>query len=121
MKNFEFHNPTRIVFGQGRIQELDRLVPAAARVLVLYGGGSVLANGTLAEARAALGGRFVRIIHQPRIRKVADGVGFGPEADLPAQERIDLVRRCNLFLAVEQAPDGVAFALDGQLVPHAIG
>lgn len=60
MKNFDFHNPTRIVFGQGRIQELDRLVPAEARVLVLYGGGSVLANNTLQEARAALGGRFVR-------------------------------------------------------------
>jgi NADP-dependent alcohol dehydrogenase len=60
MQAFEFYNPTRIVFGQGRIQELDRLVPAAARVLVLYGGGSVLANGTLQEVRAALGQRFVR-------------------------------------------------------------
>jgi NADP-dependent alcohol dehydrogenase len=60
MKNFDFHNPTRIVFGQGRIKELGRLVPAAARVLVLYGGGSVLNNGTLAEVRAALGGRFAR-------------------------------------------------------------
>jgi NADP-dependent alcohol dehydrogenase len=59
MQDFEFFNPTRIVFGQGRIQELDRLVPAEARVLVLYGGGSVLANGTLQEARAALGQRFV--------------------------------------------------------------
>ena len=60
MQAFEFYNPTRIVFGQGRIQELDRLVPAEARVLVLYGGGSVLANGTLQEVRAALGQRFVR-------------------------------------------------------------
>jgi len=59
MKNFDFHNPTRIVFGQGRIQELDRLVPAEARVLVLTGGGSVRRNGTLAEALAALGGRTV--------------------------------------------------------------
>ena len=59
MQDFDFFNPTRIVFGQGRIKELDRLVPAEARVLVLYGGGSVLANGTLQEARAALGQRFV--------------------------------------------------------------
>ena len=59
MNNFDFHNPTRIVFGQGRIQELDRLVPAEARVLVLTGGGSVRRNGTLAEALAALGGRTV--------------------------------------------------------------
>jgi len=60
MQDFEFFNPTRIVFGKGRIQNLDRLVPAEARVLVLYGGGSVLANGTLQEVRAALGQRFVR-------------------------------------------------------------
>jgi NADP-dependent alcohol dehydrogenase len=60
MQDFEYFNPTRIVFGKGRIQELQRLVPADARVLVLYGGGSVLANGTLQETRAALGQRFVR-------------------------------------------------------------
>ena len=59
MKNFDFHNPTRIVFGKGRIKELNRLVPAGVRVLVLYGGGSVLQNGTLAEVRAALEGRPV--------------------------------------------------------------
>jgi len=60
MQDFEFFNPTRIVFGRGRIRDLQRLVPAEARVLVLYGGGSVLRNGTLQEVRAALGQRFVR-------------------------------------------------------------
>ena len=60
MNNFEFFNPTRIVFGQGRIKELDRLVPAQARVLLLYGGHSAERTGTLAEVRTALGGRFVQ-------------------------------------------------------------
>ncbi|CAH2603328.1 NADPH-dependent aldehyde reductase YqhD [Rhodovastum atsumiense] len=60
MLNFEFHNPTRIVFGRDTIARLDALLPPAARVLVLYGGGSVRQNGTLAEVRAALGGREVR-------------------------------------------------------------
>jgi hypothetical protein len=60
MQDFEFFNPTRIVFGKGRIQDLDRLVPAEARVLVLYGGGSVIANGTLQEVHTALGQREVR-------------------------------------------------------------
>jgi hypothetical protein len=27
MLNFEFHNPTRIVFGQGKVADLARLVP----------------------------------------------------------------------------------------------
>lgn len=60
MFDFDYQNPTRIVFGRGKIAELNRLVPAKARVLVLYGGGSVIANGTLAEVRAALGERAVQ-------------------------------------------------------------
>jgi NADP-dependent alcohol dehydrogenase len=57
MLNFEFHNPTRIVFGQDTISRIDTLVPKDARVLALYGGQSAEKNGTLAEVRAALGER----------------------------------------------------------------
>lgn len=57
MHNFEYYNPTRIVFGEGSIPRLADLVPADARVLVLYGGGSTERNGTLAEVEAALGDR----------------------------------------------------------------
>ena len=59
MLNFDFYNPTRIVFGKGRTEELNKLVPAAARVLITYGGGSVHQNGTLGEVKAALGTRHV--------------------------------------------------------------
>lgn len=57
MHNFEYYNPTRIVFGEGSIPRLADLVLADARVLVLYGGGSAERNGTLAEVEAALGER----------------------------------------------------------------
>lgn len=57
MHNFEYYNPTRIVFGEGSIPRLAELVPADARVLVLYGGGSAERNGTRAEVEAALGER----------------------------------------------------------------
>lgn len=59
MLNFEFHNPTRIVFGPGKVAELNRLVPPSAKVLLLYGGASAEKTGTLAEVRAALGERQV--------------------------------------------------------------
>lgn len=59
MKNFEFHNPTRIVFGADTVGQLATLVPAQARVLILYGGASAEKTGTLAEVRAALAGRSV--------------------------------------------------------------
>ena len=57
MLNFDFHNPTHIVFGKGRVAELAKLVPAAAKVLILVGGASAEKTGTLAEVRAALGER----------------------------------------------------------------
>ena len=60
MLNFTYHNPTRIVFGAGSIARLDVLVPADARILILYGGGSAERNGTLAEVEAALGTRTVQ-------------------------------------------------------------
>lgn len=60
MLNFDFHNPTRIVFGSESIPRLADLVPGDARVLILYGGSSAEKNGTLDEVRAALGERRVQ-------------------------------------------------------------
>ncbi|MEG2962859.1 MAG: iron-containing alcohol dehydrogenase [Janthinobacterium sp.] len=54
MKNFEFHNPTKIVFGADTVAKLSTLVPQDARVLILYGGASAEKTGTLAEVRTAL-------------------------------------------------------------------
>jgi NADP-dependent alcohol dehydrogenase len=59
MLNFDFYNPTRILFGKGKVAEINQHVPADARVLVLMGGNSAKSNGTLAEVKAALGNRYV--------------------------------------------------------------
>jgi len=59
MFDFEFHNPTRIVFGKDRLVELDRLVPKDATVLVTYGGGSAVRSGLIAKVKSALGSRSV--------------------------------------------------------------
>jgi NADP-dependent alcohol dehydrogenase len=59
MQNFEFFNPTKIVFGNKTIEKLAELVPAEAHVLILYGGASARKNGTLDEVKAALGKRQV--------------------------------------------------------------
>jgi NADP-dependent alcohol dehydrogenase len=60
MQNFDFYNPTKIVFGTQTIARLNKLVPPSARVLLLYGGSSAQKNGTLDEVRAALGTREVQ-------------------------------------------------------------
>lgn len=59
MLNFDFYNPTRILFGKGKVAEIEKLVPADARVLILFGGNSAKKNGTVDEVKAALGSRHV--------------------------------------------------------------
>ncbi len=58
MLNFHFYNPTRIAFGEGKISELDQLIPADARVLILFGGHSAKAHGTIDKVTNALGSRY---------------------------------------------------------------
>lgn len=54
MQNFDFFNPTHIVFGKDRLRELDNLVPTSAKVLILFGGGSIKKFGTLEKVIDAL-------------------------------------------------------------------
>lgn len=57
MFNFDYYNPTRIIFGSHRIKDLDAQIPIDARVLVTYGGGSAKKHGTMDEVIQALGAR----------------------------------------------------------------
>ncbi|MFV8324618.1 iron-containing alcohol dehydrogenase [Flavobacterium sp. ZS1P14] len=45
MINFELYNPTNLIFGKGQIEKLSTLVPQGAKILLAYGGGSILKNG----------------------------------------------------------------------------
>ena len=56
MYNFSFHNPTHILFGAGQIAQLATQIPAGSRVLITYGGGSVVRFGVLEEVKQALAG-----------------------------------------------------------------
>ena len=59
MKNFSYWNPVRIVFGEGRIAEIDKLVDKGEKVMVTYGGGSIKRNGVYDQVMKALAGRTV--------------------------------------------------------------
>lgn len=59
MQNFNFYNPTHIVFGKDRLTELNDLIEKDAKVLILFGGGSVKKFGTLDKVKTALGDREV--------------------------------------------------------------
>jgi alcohol dehydrogenase YqhD (iron-dependent ADH family) len=51
-EQFNLHTPTRILFGKGAIENLREQIPADARVLITYGGGSVKKNGVLDQVIA---------------------------------------------------------------------
>lgn len=57
MFDFNFYNPTNIVFGKETVAKLDELIPESAKVLILFGGASAESIGALAEVRNALGSR----------------------------------------------------------------
>jgi NADP-dependent alcohol dehydrogenase len=92
MLNFEFHNPTRIVFGKETVARLDTLISANDRVLILYGGQSAEKTGTLSEVRAALG---------PRQYKEFGGIEPNPSYET-LTKAVELVRaeKIDFLLAV---------------------
>ncbi|MBS3203104.1 iron-containing alcohol dehydrogenase [Turicibacter bilis] len=89
MNQFNFYNPTKIIFGRDRFNELDHLVPKDAKVLVLYGGGSVKKFGTLDRVLAALPNReileFGGIEANPRYETLMKAV------DVVRAEKIDFL------------------------------
>jgi len=86
MKNFCFHNPTRILFGQGRIADIAREIPHGSRVLITYGGGSVIKTGTLNEVKEALKDlkvfEFGGIEPNPTYEKLSQGVELARHAQI---------------------------------------
>lgn len=54
MFNFSFQNSTKIHFGEGQIEQITKEIPANARVLVTYGGGSIKSNGIFDQVKNAL-------------------------------------------------------------------
>ena len=56
MNNFTFSNTTSVFFGKGQIAQLASAIPATARVLVTYGGGSIKKNGVYDQVKSALAG-----------------------------------------------------------------
>lgn len=55
MDRFEFHNPTKLIFGNGQLQALKQEVPRyGSKVLLVYGGGSIKRSGLYDKVIALL-------------------------------------------------------------------
>ncbi len=54
MNNFQYKNPTKVLFGKGQIENISNEIPKDAKVLLLYGGGSIKKNGIYEHVKIAL-------------------------------------------------------------------
>ena len=83
MMNFEFQNPTKLVFGRGQIAQLANLIDKDKKVMLVFGGGSVKANGVYDQVKAALKDHqtveFWGIEPNPAVETVREAVKLGLE------------------------------------------
>jgi NADP-dependent alcohol dehydrogenase len=85
MLNFNFYNPTRIVFGKDELQQLDDLVPKEAKVLITYGGGSAKRTGLLDKVKGELAKSNREVLE-------FGGIGANPELSI-LMGAIEIVRK----------------------------
>ena len=89
MNNFQYHNPVRILFGKGQMAQLPKQIPAQAKVMLTYGGGSIFKNGVYDQVKAALSSytvvEFGGIEANPTYETLMKGV------EIARQEGIDFL------------------------------
>ena len=93
MENFNFYSPTYFAFGKDRESDCGELVKrfGGSKVLIHYGGGSVVRSGLLDRVKASLslsGLEFITlggVMPNPRSGLVYEGI------ELCKKEKIDFV------------------------------
>lgn len=84
MENFTYCNPTAILFGRGMIGEIGGRISNEARVLLLYGGGSIKRNGVYDQVRRAL-----------KTHSVVEFAGIEPNPEFETCRRVVAAMREN--------------------------
>lgn len=56
MYNFSYFNPTKLIFGKDQIGKLREELPSGAKILMIYGSGSIKQNGVYNQVKTALHG-----------------------------------------------------------------
>ncbi len=70
MKNFDFHNPTRLVFGKDTIKDMGAYIKSYGdkKVLLLYGKGSIFKNGVYDTVVSSLKENHIEYVEMSGVR-----------------------------------------------------
>jgi len=90
MKNFNYYAPTEVVFGKGTEMQTGALVKkyGGKKVLLHYGGGSVVRSGVLDHVKASLDAENIvyvelgGVVPNPRLSKVYEGIELGRKENI---------------------------------------
>lgn len=81
MLNFEFQNPTKLIFGKGSIAKIERQFSRPTKIMLTFGGGSVKRNGVYGQVINALKGHeiveFWGIEPNPKVETLRRAVELG--------------------------------------------
>lgn len=89
MNNFEYYNPTRIIFGKGTISKLHDYLPQGVKLMVCYGGGSIKKNGIYEQVITTLDGW--EVVEFGGIEANPDFDTLMKAVDLGRQEGVDYI------------------------------
>lgn len=109
MNNFEFQNPTKLIFGKGQIAQLSEQIAKDTKIMLTYGGGSIFKNGVYEQVKEALAGydviEFGGIEANPDYNTLIKAIGICKET------KIDLL----LAVGGGSVIDGTKFIATGAL------
>ena len=105
MNNFNFYSPTYFAFGKGRENEAGKLVKrfGGSKVLIHYGGGSIIKSGLLDRVKVSLHNEGVAyielggVVPNPRSGLVYEGI------ELCRKEQVDFVLAVGGGSAIDSA------------------
>ncbi len=100
---FELYNPTKLIFGQNKIETIHKYLNPNHKILLVYGGGSIKKNGIYEKVKIALKSfsiiEFLGVEANPKYETLIKAV------DLAKTEKIDFV----LAVGGGSVIDGVKF------------
>ncbi len=89
MKEFKYFSPTKIIFGEGKFQEIANLLPSAKKIFVVTGKHSSKANGSLDSLKTLLKEKTLLIFDEVEENPGLETVNKG--ANIARKNEIELV------------------------------